>query len=543
MVKRLHLLIVIFTLVATLTTMAGVASEQRVYIFDFEYAKIWINPDGTIDLFYNVSLTVESGEPINWVQIGQPNADYEIGESIDQYGRQLQTSRDDGDGESRVRVSLFEPLTAGNTIQFSLLTNVGNMIFNDTENEGNLGMQFAPAWRRDVPINGIRIQIVLPENVGVNDVKTPPETDWNGTSNEADGRLTVYWEKTVLQPNERYTIGVSFPASALPDYQPPAGGGFLESYGPILFLSVIAVVVVVGFVVLASRKKAYLAPKISMETLGIRRGLTAVEASYLLDLKPTQIVTEILYSLLQKRAVWTESTNPSLKLRIMPEFKNKTGTEENPLRYYEIDFLNAIKSDGTLDEEKLAHTVMYLRDTVEEKLRGYSRSDTVDYYRKIVGQAWTQVEQAGTVELASKAYDEQLLWLLLDPNNRSRTETAFRNRVFEPNPLWFWYWYGYTHYNPHPAYKPNVDAPAQSAKPPAVPGAEFANNIATAMAKTSSNIAVNIEKFANAILPAAPKASHEPVHKRADCVCACAACACACACVSCACACAGGGVG
>jgi hypothetical protein len=214
------------------------------------------------------------------------------------------------------------------------------------------------------------------------------------------------------------------------------------------------------------------------------------------------------------------------------------------LRYYEIDFLDAMKSDGSLDEEKLAHTVMYVRDTVEEKLRGYNRGETVDYYRKIVTQAWTQVEQAGTVELASKAYDEQLLWLLLDPNNRSRTETAFRNRVFEPNPLWFWYWYGYTHYNPHPSYKPNIEAPAQSAKPPAIPGSEFANNIATAMEKTSSNIVVNIEKFANAIIPAqTAKASHEPVHQKADCVCACHACACACACVSCACACAGGGVG
>ena len=281
-----------------------------------------------------------------------------------------------------------------------------------------------------------------------------------------------------------------------------------------------------------------------METLGIKRGLTAVEASYLLDLKPTQIVTEILYSLLQKRAVWTESTNPALKLRIMPEFKNKTGTAENPLRYYEIDFLNAVKDDGTLDEEKIAHTVMYLRDTVEEKLRGYSRSDTVDYYRKIVGQAWTQVEQAGTVELASKAYDEQLLWLLLDPNNRSRTGTVFQNRMFEPNPLWFWYWYGYTHYNPHPTYRPNIDAPAQSGKPPAIPGAEFANNIATSLEKTSSNFVLNVEKFANAIVPSqTPKVSQEPAHHKADCVCACHACACACACVSCACACAGGGVG
>jgi hypothetical protein len=203
-----------------------------------------------------------------------------------------------------------------------------------------------------------------------------------------------------------------------------------------------------------------------------------------------------------------------------------------------------MKDDGVLEEEKLAHTVMYLRDTVEEKLRGYSRNDTVDYYRKIVDQAWTQVEQAGTPDIASKAYDEQLLWLLLDPNNRVRTETVFRNRVFEPNPLWFWYWYGYTHYNPHPVFKPNVNAPAQSAKPPAIPGGEFANNIATSLEKTSSNFVLNLEKFANAIVPSTtPKVSHEPAHQKASCVCACHTCACACACVSCACACAGGGVG
>ena len=62
-----------------------------------------------------------------------------------------------------------------------------------------------------------------------------------------------------------------------------------------------------------------------METLGIKRGLTAVEASYLLDMKPPQIVTEILYSLLQKRAVWAQETKPSLKLKVLPPFENKTG--------------------------------------------------------------------------------------------------------------------------------------------------------------------------------------------------------------------------
>ena len=544
MVKRLHLLAVVFAM-AVMTTVAAanvVNAQTRVYHFGREYVQIWINQDGTIDLTYIMSLTLDSGANINFVWIGQPNGDFDIGESVDQYRRALAAEDASSGSDYKVRVTFAEPLTAGQTIAFNLTTNVARIIYEDTQNQGNVGMQFIPTWWEEAVVDDLRILIVMPEGVTQEMVKTT-DVFWNSTQN-VNGRLGVYWEKQNLAPNERYPVGVSFPAEFVTNYEKPPTGvvGFLQNYGTILFISIIAVIVV-GFVIVASRKRAYLAPKISMETLGIKRGLTAVEASYLLDLKPTQIVTEILYSLLQKRAVWTESTNPSLKLRIMPEFKNKTGTEQNPLRYYEIDFLHAVKADGALDEEKLARTVMVLRDTVEEKLRGYSRADTVDYYGKIVTKAWSQVEQAGTVEVASKAYDEQLLWLLLDPNNRSRTETVFRDRVFEPSPLWFWYWYGYTHYNPHPTYKPNIDAPAQSAKPPAIPGSEFANNVATAMEKTSSNIVVSIEKFANSILPPQPKASHEPAHHKADCVCACAACACACACVSCACACAGGGVG
>ena len=158
---------------------------------------------------------------------------------------------------------------------------------------------------------------------------------------------------------------------------------------------------------------------------------------------------------------------------------------------------------------------MFLRESVEKKLEGYSRKDTIDYYGKIVSKAWTQVEQAGTPQIASNAYDEQLLWLMLDPNQRARTETVFRDRPFQPSPLWFWWWYGYTIYHPHPAYTPNVSAPAQSGPPPTIPGAEFANNIATAVEGTTNNIVVNVEKFANSILPPL-KASHQPAHKGSD---------------------------
>jgi len=404
-------------------------------------------------------------------------------------------------------------------------------------------MQFIPTWY-DAEVIDLRVLIVLPPGVKSGDVKT--SVDWDNVLTE-DTRLAVYWERQNLQPNQKYTFGVSFPKEYVERFETQPSGiiAFLQNYGVVFaFLGVFAVIV--GVVAVAVRKKPYLRPTMSIETLGIRRGLTAVEASYLLDMAPTKIVTATLYGLLKKRAVWVESTTPALRLKVIehpPQPEN--GAEEENLRYYEITFVEALKPDGSLDEEKLAKTVMLVRDTVEEKLRGYCRRDTIDYYSKIVTKAWEGVEQANTSELASKAYDEQLLWLFLDPDFQSRTKKAFEYKTFEPSPFWYWYWYGYVFYHPQPSYQPNIEMPNQAARPPPIPGADFANGIATAVENTANNIVVNLEKFANAIVPTPPpsKASSRPVHERAGCVCACAACACACACVSCACACAGGGVG
>jgi hypothetical protein len=539
--RRFLFLFALLSLTLAVSVASSASAQNLVYSVDHEWAQIFINQDGTIDLTYNISVTVTSGS-MGGFYVGQPNHDFTIGEARDQNGNSLTVNDASSGGEYRVDV-LFNPrIQAGEFIWFQVTTNVAGMISNDTTNPGNFGMQFIPQWISDVPISDVRVQIVLPPDVTVSDVKTT-ETFYNGTST-VEGKLAVYWEKPVIEANEQFLVGVSFPSRFMPNYNPPQSSGGIDFgiFGIILgVVGVLFALVIFVLIIRAASKISYASPKVSMETLGVKRGLTAVEASYLLDLKPPQIVTEILYSLLQKRAVWAKETNPSLKLQVLAPFENKTGTKDNPLRYYEIDFLNSIKPEGTLDEDKLAHTIMFLRDTVEQKLQGYSRKDTVDYYRKITAQAWTQVEQAGTVELSSNAYDEQLLWLLLDPNQRARTETVFRDRVIQPNPLWFWWWYGYTVYHPHPTYTPNVNVPSQSGPPPAIPGADFANNIATAVEKTSNNIVVNLEKFANAIVPPPPKASHEPARSGADCVCACHECACACACVSCACACAGGG--
>ena len=399
MVKSRHLLIALFVFFILMTAVSNVTA-QRVYRLKQEWVKIWINQDGTIDLFYNISITLESGNSIGMVAVGQPQPNFNITNAMDQNSHTLVTVDASYGDYYAVNVTLHSPLLAGQTVWFTLTTRVAHMIWEDTTNPGNVGMKFIPTWWEQASVYDLRILIVLPSGVNQSMVRTLEQVPWNGTQPE-DDKLAIFFTKQNLLPNEQYLVGVSFPKQYVKKYdaQPTGLVAFFQQYGTAL-LTFGFFAAVIGAVVYVVRKKPYLIPKISMETLGIRRGLTAVEASYLLEMQPTKIVTEILYSLLQKRAIWVESTNPSLKLKVMQPFQDKHGTSETPLRYYEIDFLKALKEDGTLEEEKLAHTIMFLRDAVEQKMRGYCRRDTIDYYRKIVTKAWEQVQHAGTSELA-----------------------------------------------------------------------------------------------------------------------------------------------
>lgn len=534
------ILMMTFSVYLASSSLIVVETAEIQYHLNYEHVKLWVNQDGTVDLMYMISITCTKGE-ITYVNIGQPTRDFTIGEAVDGEGRNLQIT-DVSEGEYYgVRVYLHTPIEAGETAVFTLTTNVGGMVWEDEENPGNVGVLFIPCWW-SATVEELKVAIVLPKGVTKEDVKCTPDWDNAYRDPEEDDRLVVYWERVSLKPNEKVSFGVSFPKEYVSRYEVRSGGIDWWTVGVTVFGGLIFLVGV-GSVLYTFRKRRYVKPAMVMETLGVRRGLTAVEASYLLGLPPNRIVTEILYNLLKKRAVWVTATKPTLKLSIMKEFRDKRGTHRTPLRYYEKRFLRAVKRDGTLDESKLAETINLIQDTVEDKLRGYCRKDTVAYYRKIVAEAWKQVEQAGTPELASKAYDENLLWILLDEDLDSKTRETLRDRTFHPEVDWWWYWYIYTHYHPYPEYKP--EAPTMKTPPPSIPGLDFANTIATAIENTANNIVSDMEKFANSLLPPpkTEKTSRKPAQHKASCVCACAACACVCACVSCACACASGGVG
>ena len=201
--------VVILLAFALTLTSYRVEGQDIQYHLDHEYATIWINQDGTIDLLYDIKITCDRGT-INYVNVGQPNGDFTIGQARDENNHTLPTADASEEDNYRARVYLYTPISTGQSVRFTLLTNVGHMIWEDDQNPDDVGMQFVPVWW-DANVNEIRVSVVLP--VGANQSNIGCTPDWDSAYNdpEEDNRLVVYWERHNLQPNQKFTTGLSFP--------------------------------------------------------------------------------------------------------------------------------------------------------------------------------------------------------------------------------------------------------------------------------------------------------------------------------------------
>jgi hypothetical protein len=548
-----------------LSTIAPFAKAQGVsYTVNQEWVKIWVNTDRSIDVQYNITFTYLSGQPQGIFRVGMPKGGFHIQYVQDPSGYALQYQDVSQGSYYGIDVYLKSPITIDSPYTFIVYAVVPEMVVADETNPGNVGMLFYPTTFSTASgsITDLRVEIVLPQGVQNNEVKSPTDTPFYNVFTEGNN-TAVYWERQAWPPSQTFTPGVSFPEK----YVSPAPSG----PPTLVYLSIAAFVLIVAGAIVAFAKfgkAAYLKPRISVEALGAARGLTAVEAGVVLEQKPVHILTMILYGLLLKRMVAVTETSPLIRLKKLggPEGETHepkqdptagkwnypaqetptTGSAQPtaaplPPRYYEKDYLKAINPDGTLDEMALAHTYVALTDAVNEKLRGHSREDTVNYYKSVVDQAWTQVTQAGTPELKGDALDKNLEWLLADEKFGDRLKTAFPpGIIIYPMPGWWWYWGGpnLPSGQQRPSTTASPTAPTQ-AKP--LPVQDFANNVVRGLETASNNIVKNVQDFANRLIPLQAPQNERSVKGRSSCVCACHACACACACVSCACACAGGG--
>jgi len=69
--------------IAVASAASIVQAQANLYRVDHQWAQIFINDDGTIDLTYNLTVTVIQGS-LTAFDLGQPNRDFTIGEADDQ---------------------------------------------------------------------------------------------------------------------------------------------------------------------------------------------------------------------------------------------------------------------------------------------------------------------------------------------------------------------------------------------------------------------------------------------------------------------------
>jgi hypothetical protein len=283
-----------------------------------------------------------------------------------------------------------------------------------------------------------------------------------------------------------------------------------------------------------------------VEGNGIKRGLTAVEAAILMGQPMDKILTMILFSVIKKGAAEVVSQEP-MQLKITQPLPEGLNT-------YEADFLKAMgEKNRAAQRTGLQDMMTNLVKSVSEKMRGFSRKETVAYYQDIMTKAWQQVEQAQTPEMKIQAWDDAMDWTMLDRRFNDRTR-----EVFGPQTVFFPVWW--SRFNPGfgggAAYTSASGAPSasrpstggagntvpQGVSLPSLPGGDFAGSLANGMQNFSSSVVGNLAAFTGAVTnktnPVPPPQTRSGGGSFGG---GGGGCACACACAGCACACAGGG--
>ncbi len=557
MLKRLCVLAVVVGLMFSIVS--GVAAQSYSFSLDQEIVNAYWNADGTLAVDYVFTFSNDpGGHVIDFVDVGMPNSNFAMDSiSADVQGQAASISSDfQGQGGSGFSVDMGAyAIRPGQ--QGSLHVHVGRIsqVLYEDSNDPNTyaSADFSPTWFGSQYVHGstdLMVVFHLPPGVQAAEPRYHDVSGWPGDATPQTGfddqqRITYTWHSTSANGSSQYTFGASFPKQYIPSdaiVTAPAfdiGGAIvamftcLGSLGlPGCFFAFFFGSIILSIVNQSRRKLAYLPPKIQIEGHGIKRGLTAVEAAILMEQPLDKVLTMILFGVIKKGAAQVISREP-LQVQAVATPAGVT------LNDYETDFLKAFDPGASaVRKAKLQDVLVALVKSVSEKMKGFSRKETLDYYQGIMERAWQQIAAAGTPEVQSQMFDESMEWTMLDKDYDARTRRVFTGPVFVP------LWWG--HYDPtyRPASStpamglPTVGMPATTGGRASLPGANLAASMVTGVQNFAGQVVGDVGAFTSGVTN---RTNPVPVTRSRGGSGGGGHCACACACAGCACACAGGG--
>ncbi|MFZ6031401.1 MAG: hypothetical protein ACOYYS_27130 [Chloroflexota bacterium] len=558
MKKRFFILLVLCSL---FLGMPGSALAQT-YYFKVPQAVIhafW-NADGTLSIDYTWVFENESNDRFEYVDLGIPTSDFDASSIYaDVNGKAIAVSQNDyeGSGSGVALVLGNQALRYGQTGTVHAYVGVVRRVLHpDDDDEDYASAVFSPTWFGSSYVDGktdMTVVFHLPPDI------QPGEPRWHKapdgfnsepeTGFDREGRITYTWRNANANSYTEYDFGASFPKKYVPE-SAIVRFSFLDAiFGligsifaagsqcciPLLFMGGFAGLTVWSLYSDRKRRQQYLPPKISIEGHGIKRGLTAVEAAVLMEQPVDTVLTMILFALIKKNAAEVTTREP-LEVKAAEPLPGG-------LRTYEQEFVEAFDKKGAERRRAMQTTMINLVKSVTEKMKGFSRRETVAYYKQITEKAWRQVEAANTPEVKSQKFDEVMEWTMLDRDFNDRTRDIFRHQpVFVP------LWWG--RFDPGFERRTQATLPSGGSRPQAgplsgnlrIPGSDFAASIVTGIEGFAGSVIGNVTDFTNRVVGATnplPKSSSGSGGHRSSG--GGSSCACACACAGCACACAGGG--
>ena len=557
MKRRLSTIVLVIILALTITTSA--LAQNYSFQLDREVVNVFWNADGTLSLDYVFTFSNQPGaSPIEFVDVGLPNDNYNFTSiTADVDGVPVPISQDYQGSGTGIAVELgsqaIQPGDTG-TVHVSV-GQLSNVLFQDENDENYASAVFSPTWFGSEFVVGdtdLTVTFHLPPGV------QPDEPRWHNapsgfpsepqTGIDAEGRVTYTWSNPNASGSRQYTFGASFPKAYVPVgavATPPAFNigeaiaGLVGACAPIAFFCFFALmffgVPILTFIGNQRRKLQYMSPKIAIEGHGIKRGLTAVEAGILMEQPLDKVMTMILFGVVKKNAATVIKRDP-LQVDV-------TSPMPEGLHEYEQNFLTALKeADPKTRRNLLQEMTVKLVRSVSEKMKGFSRKESIEYYRRIMETAWEQVQKADTPEVQREFFEEKLEWTMLDKDYDDRSRRVFHGPIFVPN------WWG--RYDPTYRTGPisssgggGVSAPSQPSGSgrTSLPGADFAASVVGGVQTFSQKVIGNVNDFTSRVTnvtnpPPKPTSSGRSMGGGGS-----RGCACACACAGCACACAGGG--
>jgi hypothetical protein len=550
---KLALAVLLLASLAVFPLAAGAQSYS--FSVPQEDVDVFWNSDGTSAIEYTMVIQNDSGASrVDYVDLGIPNDNYDLGSiTAEVDGQPIHDIQRSDYIEIGVALGLGANSipAGGRATVHAYIGQVDNVLYADDNDPAYASAVFSPNFFDSSFVHGttdLTVTYHLPPGVQPDQPRYHyPSTNWPGNSEPDTGldgaeRVFYRWRSTQADASMQYSFGASFPASVVPESAITRQtwldklGMWLEEYLPCMCVcgvfAFIAGMIGLGVWSENQRKKQYLPPKISIEGHGIKRGLTAVEAALLMEQPLDRVMTMILFGVVKKGAAKVVSREP-LKLEVV------TPAPEG-LNPYEQEFLKAFQEEKLSARRKaLQDVTVNLIKGLQEKMKGFSRKETVDYYKSINEKAWQQVTAEGTPEVKAQALDDNLEWTMLDRDFNQRSQGTFgRGPVFVP--IWWGHYdpgFGRAQAIPAHTFGPTRAGPVSL---PTLPGADFAASVVHGVQNFSAGVLGDLTGFTGRVTnqtnpPPKPSSSGGGRHGGGG------GCACACACAGCACACAGGG--